>query len=154
MGDKSQNLKQATILLQNSEIAIVDYSSIYQTEPWGKPDQDWFLNMVVRIDTLLPPKDLLAHCQWVEQEMGRERIEKWGARIIDIDILYYDNIEFIEPNLSIPHPGIAMRKFTLIALNEIIPNEIHPILQLSQKEMLEMCPDELGCELSEIQFDI
>jgi 2-amino-4-hydroxy-6-hydroxymethyldihydropteridine diphosphokinase len=96
----------------------------------------------------------LAQCQWVELEMGRERIEKWGARIIDIDILYYDNLELEESNLSIPHPGIAMRKFTLIALNEIIPNEIHPILHLSQKELLDMCPDKLKCETTDIHIDL
>ncbi|MEO9475299.1 MAG: 2-amino-4-hydroxy-6-hydroxymethyldihydropteridine diphosphokinase [Cyclobacteriaceae bacterium] len=154
MGNKTENLQKALNLLQTGEVHIVDYSSVYQTAPWGKEDQNWFLNMVVRVDSTLNPEELLHHCQGVEQKLGRKRIEKWGSRIIDVDILYYDNIEMNLEDLIIPHPGIAMRKFTLIALDELVPDERHPILNLTQKEMLNVCPDELECSITDIQIQI
>ena len=154
LGNKTENLQKALNLLQNSEVHIVDHSSVYQTAPWGKEDQGWFLNMVVKVDSTLSPESLLRHCQDVEQRLGRKRIEKWGSRIIDVDILYYDDIEINQEDLTIPHPGIAMRKFTLIALDELAPDEKHPILNLTQKEMLHVCPDELECSLTDIQIEI
>ncbi|MFY0598046.1 MAG: 2-amino-4-hydroxy-6-hydroxymethyldihydropteridine diphosphokinase [Cyclobacteriaceae bacterium] len=154
LGSKTENLQQALRLLQNGEVIVVDYSSVYQTKAWGNENQDDFLNMVIRVDSILSPIELLEHCQEVEKKMGRKRDEKWGSRIIDIDILYYDNIQSEETQLTIPHPGIALRRFTLTPLSEMIPSEMHPILNLTQKELLEICPDTLSCEKTEIYLEI
>lgn len=154
LGDKSQNLQKTLDYLQNGEVNIVDYSAIYESEPWGKKDQDWFLNMVVRVDTILSPIELLEHCQEIEDKMGRVREEKWGARIIDIDILYYDNVISDDKTLLLPHPGIAIRKFTLMPLNEVIPKEIHPTINISQSELLENCTDDLICNKTEIHLNL
>jgi 2-amino-4-hydroxy-6-hydroxymethyldihydropteridine diphosphokinase len=151
LGDKEKNLNKALELLNNGEIMITDYSTVYETEPWGKSDQEWFLNVVVRIDTLLSPEKLLDTCLEIEKELGRERKEKWGERIIDIDILYYDNLEISSPILAIPHPGIADRKFTLIPLVELVGNELHPILGVTQKELLAHCTDPLECRPTQIE---
>ncbi len=152
LGDKAENLNTALELINNGEIFVVDYSSVYETAPWGKEDQGWFLNMVVRVDTLLTPEKLLDTCQEIETEMGRERIEKWGERVIDIDILYYDNLEISTNQLTIPHAGIPDRRFTLIPLVELAANETHPALLLTQKELLEACKDTLTCKPSDIEI--
>lgn len=152
--NKTENLQKAIDLLQNNEVAIVDYSSVYRSEPWGNEKQDWFLNLVLRIDTGLSPIELLEHNQLIEKKMGRVRLEKWGARIIDIDILYYDNFESKDEKLILPHPGIPSRRFTLIPLNEMIPNEIHPTFNTSQKELLDSCTDPLKCEKTGIILEV
>ncbi|WP_258104014.1 2-amino-4-hydroxy-6-hydroxymethyldihydropteridine diphosphokinase [Marinoscillum sp. MHG1-6] len=145
LGNRSENFQKAIELLEAKHIPTISTSSIYETEPWGNPNQDWFLNMVIEVDTVLTPKELLNVCLDTEVQMGRERIEKWGARIIDIDILYFNDEKIDTDNLRIPHPGIAMRRFTLLPLCDLIPSESHPILSLTQKEMLAVCPDELEC---------
>lgn len=152
IGKKTENLRLAVDLLQNGELHIVDYSSIYESAPWGKTDQNWFLNMVLRIDTVLTPLELLEYCLETEKKMGRIRAEKWGERIIDIDVLYYDNVISNEARLVLPHPGIPTRKFTLMPLTEVAPNEIHPALNLSQKELLKSCNDDLACYKTEIEI--
>jgi len=154
LGDKQANLQQAINLLKDNELAIVDYSSVYESAPWGDENQGWFLNMVLRIETFLEPHQLLKVCLGTEEQMGRKRIKKWGERLIDIDILYYDNLTEEQEGLTIPHPGIAVRKFTLLPLTEIAANEKHPLLNLSQSNLLEVCPDELECRKTEIQLDI
>ena len=154
LGDKAANLMKASELLNNGEIFIVDYSSVYETAPWGNEDQGWFLNMVVRLDTLLTAEKLLITCQEIETEMGRKRIEKWGERIIDVDILYYDNLACNTETLTLPHPGIPGRKFTLIPLVELAANEIHPNLLLSQAELLAACTDPLECKKTDIEIEI
>lgn len=145
MGDRLANLRTARMILEAHELTIVDYSSIYESAPWGDPEQEWFLNMVLRVDTIHDPEKLLGVCQAVEDQMGRKRIKRWGQRIIDVDILYYDNNVMDTKELTLPHPGIPLRKFTLMPLVEIIAKERHPLLNLTQAEMLDMCPDALEC---------
>lgn len=154
LGNKTSNLQTAVDLLREQELTIVDYSSIYESAPWGDENQGWFLNMVLRIDTFLSPDELLRVCLKTEEQMGRKRLKKWGERIIDIDILYYDNLTQTNSELTIPHPGIAMRKFTLLPLQEIAAKEIHPLLNMNQTELTEICPDELECKVSEIHLKI
>ena len=96
LGDRLGNLKKAEDLLEKAKIKVLNESSIYETEPWGKQDQPWFFNVVLQIETSLRPVELLEKCLEVELSMGRHRKEKWGERIIDIDILYYDDV--IEEN--------------------------------------------------------
>lgn len=154
LGDKVSNLQTAIDLLKEQELGIVDYSSVYESAPWGDENQGWFLNIVLRIDTFLQPDELLRVCLKTEEQMGRKRLKKWGERSIDIDILYFDNLTQNANDLIIPHPGIAMRKFTLLPLEEIAPKEIHPLLNMTQSELLEICPDELKCKVSKIQLNI
>ena len=118
-------------------LSVSARSSLYRSEPFGKTDQDWFVNAVVRIDTSLSPEELLKACLSIEQEMGRSRSEKWGPRIIDLDILFYDDLIIKREGLEIPHPGIPERSFVLVPMNEIAPDCIHPQLKKPVKTLLE-----------------
>lgn len=150
MGDKTQNLTKAKELLQAEALTIVRQSFVYESAPWGNENQGWFLNMVLKTDTSMEPEELLNACLSIEQKMGRKRIQKWGERIIDIDILYYHNLTIDKERLVVPHPGISMRRFTLMPLAEIAANEVHPTLNKTQAELLAICPDNLECKKTEI----
>ena len=99
-------------------------SSVYRTPPWGKLDQPDFLNMAALVETTLPARALLALCLEVERGLGRERLERWGPRLIDIDILTYGEATIDEPDLEVPHPRLAERAFALAPLVEIAPRLI------------------------------
>lgn len=101
---------------------VLRQSSVYRTAPWGKLDQPDFLNMAVLIETALSPDELLALCLEIERERGRERLERWGPRTLDIDILSYGEEAIDRPGLQVPHPRIAERAFVLTPLNEIAPH--------------------------------
>ena len=118
-------------------------SGIYVTAAWGLADQPDFLNQVILFRTSLLPEDLLAHLNQIEQELGRIRKIKWSARVIDIDILYYDDLILQTDNLTIPHPHLHERRFTLVPLKEIAPEYRHPLLEKTSKELLATCPDNL-----------
>ena len=109
-------------------------SSLYQTASWGKHDQPDFINQVIELKTSLEPKDLLSGILGIEADFGRKRIEKWGSRTIDIDILLYDDQIVNEPELIIPHPYLAFRRFCLMPLCEIAPEFIHPVLKKNIQE--------------------
>ncbi len=111
---------------KHPDLTLVARSSLYQSEPFGITDQDWFINSVVQLTTSLSPEDLLRTCLSIEQAMGRTRTKKWGPRIIDLDILFYDDLILKQEGLEIPHPGIAERSFVLAPTNEIAPEFIHP----------------------------
>lgn len=144
LGDKKQNLSQAKELITKQAGAVLAESAIYETAAWGKEDQDSFYNQVIEIDSTLKALDLLEVLLTIETEMGRIRFEKWGERLIDLDILYFREQLFAEENLKIPHPGIPDRRFTLTPLVEIAPQLVHPILQETQEALLQKCPDSLS----------
>ncbi|MFN5345885.1 MAG: 2-amino-4-hydroxy-6-hydroxymethyldihydropteridine diphosphokinase [Bacteroidota bacterium] len=123
---------------------IILQSSLYRTEPWGFSDQSDFLNQVVIIETFLTPLELLNETREIESELGRSRMIINGPRIIDIDILFYNDLEVITNDLIIPHPRLHLRKFTLIPLNEITPDYTHPSLKKTIAELLVECDDELN----------
>ena len=152
LGDRLANLRKAEQLLMENRVKVLDESSVYETEPWGESDQAWFLNAVLQVETIKSPIDLLETCLSIEEKMGRVRKEKWKERIIDIDILYYADEILDEKELTIPHPGIPERKFTLIPLVELCPDERHPILELTQLELLSKCSDKLDCKLTELRL--
>ncbi|THD46581.1 MAG: 2-amino-4-hydroxy-6-hydroxymethyldihydropteridine diphosphokinase [Bradyrhizobium sp.] len=102
-------------------IRLTALSSVYRTPPWGKRDQPDFLNMAALLQTALPPRELLARCLDAERALGRLRLERWGPRTIDIDILTYGETIIDEPELKIPHPRLAERAFALGPLAEIAP---------------------------------
>lgn len=120
LGDRFKNLEQAFYALAgHPQLAIIDQSSIYETEPVGVVDQEKFLNMVVAIATELTPQELLTYVNEVEESLGRVREERWGARTIDIDILMYGDEIVDEDNLVIPHARMHERLFVLLPLYEI-----------------------------------
>ncbi len=138
MESPAANCRRAMDRLGDSPgMTLLARSSLYRSEPFGKTDQDWFVNAVVRIDTSLSPEELLKACLSIEQEMGRSRSEKWGPRIIDLDILFYDDLILKLEGLEIPHPGIPERSFVLVPMNEIAPDCIHPQLKKPVRTLLE-----------------
>lgn len=123
--------------------SIVQQSSIYQTAAWGKTDQPDFLNQVLVVQTMLTPEKILDQIFTIEKKMGRIRTEKNAPRIIDIDILFYNN-EIIETkHLSVPHPSLQNRRFVLVPLDELAPDLIHPVSNKTIHALLMECTDEL-----------
>lgn len=143
IGRRLKNLDRAKELIVSNGIAIKKESQIYETAAWGNEDQEAFLNQVIEIETKKSPQRLLQITQLIENEMGRVRYEKWGKRLIDIDILYFNGLIFQENDLSLPHPGIADRRFTLVPLVEIASEMVHPVLEKTQAELLSVCEDQL-----------
>lgn len=141
IGDKIANLKTACTKISIDCGAINDQSSIYETSPWGINDQPSFLNMVVKIETKCTAEKLLRLLLFVEKEMGRIRERKWGERLIDLDILYFNNEIIVKENLKIPHQELHNRKFTLIPLAEIAADFMHPVLNISSKQLLDRSID-------------
>ena len=123
------------------DIAVIARSSFYETEPVGFLDQDWFINAVVEAETSLSPADLLAELLSIEQKMGRVRQEKWGPRLIDLDLLFYGDQIVETADLKIPHPEIPGRRFILAPLNEIASNFLHPALKKTIGELLAVLPE-------------
>jgi 2-amino-4-hydroxy-6-hydroxymethyldihydropteridine diphosphokinase len=136
MGNKAGNLKTAIRLISGLPVVIEQISSIYSTEPVGLKTQPDFYNICVRGSTQMTPFALLEAVKKIELEMGRVKQEKWGPRIIDIDILFYSNIIINHEVLTIPHPEIASRKFVLEPLSEIAPLFVHPGRGITIKELL------------------
>jgi 2-amino-4-hydroxy-6-hydroxymethyldihydropteridine diphosphokinase len=125
---------------------ILEASSVFRTEAWGKTDQPSFYNQVIKISTFFAPEILLEKILSIEVEMGRIREIKWGPRVIDIDILFYQDSVINTPALTVPHPGIPVRKFTLLPLNEIAPFLEHPTLNKNISTLLQECTDTLMVE--------
>lgn len=145
-GNTNQNLKTARAAIETKVGKIISSSSVYRTEPWGLQDQPWFLNQLVVADTARSPHETLAILMGIEEQMGRERTDKWGPRTLDIDILYFDSEIVVSRDLKIPHPEIQFRNFVLIPLAEVSPGFKHPVLNLTNRELLERCEDTLRVE--------
>lgn len=143
LGDRLFLLKQAAGYIETQAGTIVQYSSIYETKSWGKTDEPDYLNQVLLIKTMLQPHELLAKLLEIELLLGRKREEKWGSRTMDIDILFYDDMVINEPRLTIPHPQLHNRRFTLEPLVELAPDFIHPVLQKALKKLKDDLQDEL-----------
>ena len=141
MGNKAENLNKALELIAKKAGIIEKKSSVYETEPWGIEDQPRFLNMVIQAQTLLTPQELIHALLEIEKELGRIRKEKWAERIIDIDILFYNNAIIHETNLTIPHPYMHQRRFVLVPMHEIAPDFFHPLLHASISDLLVNCTD-------------
>lgn len=123
LGDKLKNINRSLeLLIGRSDVVLINRSSFYMTDPVGYLEQDWFLNMVVEIETLLNPRELLSYLMAIENEMGRQREIHWGPRIIDLDILLYGQLEIKSPDLQIPHPRLRERAFVIVPLAEIAPD--------------------------------
>jgi 2-amino-4-hydroxy-6-hydroxymethyldihydropteridine diphosphokinase len=140
-GNRLENLNHAKGIIRERMGIIDSESPVYQTSPWGLPSQPDFYNQVLRIKTNLEPGDLLKEIIDLENEMGRIRKKKWDKRIIDIDILFYENRIINEDRLKIPHPLIPERLFVLVPLADIAADEIHPFLNIPVKELLKRTSD-------------
>ena len=143
IGNRLLYLEQAQELIEQELGALQTASAYYETAAWGKENQQHFLNKVLIINTLHPPNECLTRILDIETKLGRVRMEKWAERVIDIDILFYNVERWETVSLTIPHPYLHLRKFTLVPLAEILPNFIHPVLQKSMFDLCEACTDKL-----------
>ena len=123
IGDKTANINHAiTLLTGRDDIRLLARSRDYRTPPWGKTDQDWFVNACIGVATSLSPHELLRRCLETEVEMGRKRAEKWGPRLIDLDVLLHGDAVLSDAELILPHPHMTARAFVLAPLADIAPD--------------------------------
>ena len=144
LGDRRANCREARGFLQELPTTrVVKESSLYESEPHGDA-KTWFGNSVVEIETELAANDLLKRLKAIEEKMGRKRVKgkRWGSRIIDLDILLYDNEIIDKRNLKVPHPRLTERRFVLVPLSELAPQLIHPALNVSVSEILAKSKDQ------------
>jgi 2-amino-4-hydroxy-6-hydroxymethyldihydropteridine diphosphokinase len=142
LGDRGNNLKQGVAEIEKHIGPVLSSSSIYETEPWGFMSGDKFLNLVVKVGTELIPYGLLGEIHLIESLMGRVRsVERYSSRLIDIDILLYEDKIIEEESLKIPHPLLQERRFVLVPLCELASEMIHPVLKKSFVELLKICGD-------------
>ena len=135
MGDKTANCQSAVEGLAEAG-RVVSVSSFYYTEPVGYKEQEDFINAVAGLETNRSPADLLAICSAIEDRLGRRRTVRWGPRTVDLDILLYGDLVMSRPELVIPHPLMAMRRFVLAPLVEIAPEVMHPVLNKTMFQLL------------------
>ena len=141
LGDREQLLFDATTIITDKIGAVVSKSKVYESTPWRVEGQENYLNQIIKIETKLTPKETLQYALDIEEELGRVRVEKWGERLIDIDIIFFNN-EIIETSdLCIPHKHMHERNFVLEPLNEIAPEHIHPKYKKTIAELLKQSKD-------------
>ncbi len=150
LGDRPANLRAAIVALA-PQVRVTAESRIYETEPWGFTEQPSFLNMAIRAETDLPPAELLAFLKRLESDLGRVPTFRNGPRLIDIDILFYDDLILDTPPLVIPHPRLHERDFVLVPLADLAPDLIHPILNQSIRALLDARNSILDARKSNIE---
>jgi 2-amino-4-hydroxy-6-hydroxymethyldihydropteridine diphosphokinase len=143
-GDRLARLATARSLITEAGGRILLASTLYETAAWGKADQPDFVNQALEVANSRDAPAWLLTLLTIEERMGRQRVEKYGPRIIDIDILFFNNSIIREPGLTIPHPEIQNRRFALTPLEEIAPFLIHPVLQKTIRQLLAECTDPLA----------
>lgn len=145
MGDKENIFAEACLLINNRCGAITAVSSSYESEPWGFEASEWFLNRLIVVDTDLNPEAMLRKLLAIEAELGRVRHpekEGYTSRTADLDILYYGQRVIVTPTLTVPHPRLHLRRFALMPLCEVAPELMHPVFQVTQRELLHRCTDQ------------
>jgi 2-amino-4-hydroxy-6-hydroxymethyldihydropteridine diphosphokinase len=148
-GDSSANLKDAIGYLDfMNSTEVVKTSSVHKTAPWGKTDQPDFLNQSVLIRTQLTVVELMENILQIEKEMGRVREEKWGPRMIDIDVILFGDKTVNSPKVVVPHPHMHERKFVLEPSVEIAAEMLHPILKKTVAELLSLCEQSIPATAS------
>ncbi len=142
---RSVSLTKAERLITRALGNILQRSSLYESEPWGFEAEVTFLNRVLCVETLWEPLEVLKRTQAIEQQLGRTKkstTARYASRTLDIDILYYDDRVIRLPELTVPHPRMADRRFTLMPLVEIVPHMVHPVLKRNNRQLLAECRDE------------
>ncbi|MBK9006726.1 MAG: 2-amino-4-hydroxy-6-hydroxymethyldihydropteridine diphosphokinase [Anaerolineae bacterium] len=134
MGNRAANLKEAIASLA-PQMEVKARSAVYETDPWGFKEQEKFLNQVVRVETYLKPEQLIKHLKRLEVALGRKESFPNGPRLIDIDILFYDDLVLYSPALTIPHPHLHERAFVLVPLMDIASDLVHPVKKKSIREL-------------------
>jgi len=138
IGDRLANLKQAIASLP-PQMEVKARSHVYETPPWGHTDQPMFLNQTLKVTTYVDPEPLLRHIKRLEIALGRKSTFRNGPRLIDIDILFYDDLVLDTPALTLPHPRLHERGFVLLPMMDIAPDLIHPVKKKSIREMIGLC---------------
>jgi 2-amino-4-hydroxy-6-hydroxymethyldihydropteridine diphosphokinase len=138
VGNRAANLKAAIAALP-PQMEVKAKSRVYETPPWGYTDQDKFLNQVLKVQTYVKPELLLKHLKRLEVALGREATFQNGPRLIDIDLLFYDDLVLESPTLTIPHPRLHERGFVLMPLMDIAPDLVHPVKKQSIRELIAFC---------------
>ena len=147
VGDKVARCEEAIkAILSVAQHKLLARSSLFNTQPVGYLAQDWFVNGVIKIETPLNAPDLLQSLKAIESLMGRSDTFRWGPRIIDLDVLLFDESEIQTPQLQIPHPRLQERQFVLIPLAEIEPTLVHPVLKKTIQELLAELKEDQGVE--------
>jgi len=147
IGNKAHHCEKAIAeILKANGHKLLAQSSLFKTQPIGYTSQDWFVNGVIKIETELEPLDLLRTLRAIESRLGRTKAVRWGPRVIDLDILFYDEEEIKTGEVQIPHPSLHERQFVLIPLMEIDRNLIHPVLKKTVRELLEAIKEDQGVE--------
>jgi 2-amino-4-hydroxy-6-hydroxymethyldihydropteridine diphosphokinase len=136
LGDRPGNLARAIEQLASTDLRVLRISSVWETEPRDLPDQPWFLNQVIEVETSLFPRQLLQRLHRVERSLGRVRAIPKGPRLIDIDILFFGRAVVASPDLKIPHPRMPDRRFVLEPLAELVPDLRHPVTRRTIRQML------------------
>lgn len=144
LGNRAEILDQAIQLVGENIGNVSEKSSLYETDAWGKTDQPVFLNQAIAVNTTLTAVEVLDRALEIEQKLGRIRKEKWGERLIDIDLILFGNeVINIEDKLQVPHPQMQFRKFVMEPLNEIASEAVHPILNITISEITKNITDNL-----------
>lgn len=143
LGDRRSLLTETIKHIEQQVVPVTVASSVYETQSWGKTDEPDYLNQVIMLYTNEAPELLLHKLLSIEQEMGRERRVRWGARVIDVDILFYGDSVIDTPELQIPHPRLHERRFTLEPLAEIAPGFVHPVFNKDVLQLLNELHDNL-----------
>lgn len=136
LGDRFAQVSIALQYIERDVGTVLRHSSLYETEAWGTENQPRYLNQVLAVHTAFTARELLESVQEIENRLGRTRREKWESRLIDIDILFYGEECINEADLIVPHPFLAQRKFTLLPLDEIASDLLHPVYNKTVRELL------------------
>lgn len=149
MEPRFELIKRATSMVEDDAGKVIQLSSVYESEAWGFKADKKFLNQLILIETPLLPNELLARILRIEEKLGRKRNmnERYQSRLIDIDILYFNNAIIDLPELTIPHPRMHERRFAMAPLVEIAPQYVHPLLKKTNSELLATVEDSLGVHI-------